>query len=140
MKKRLRQPVGGFHLLELLLVCGLVSLMLLFAVPSFITPIQTVKRQEAKVMLLRYAAALERYYFQHMTYQGATSDLLHLPSLAADGQYHITITSEDDEHYVLRAVPQGAQAKRDSDCKILTINEAGERGTTGEKPVVFCWG
>lgn len=129
----------GFHLIEVLVVCAILGILLSIAIPGYTTYSRDAKRAEAKIMLLKYAFALERYYFLQNSYQGATAELLHLPSECGDKQYHLVMEVLSDHQYELRAVPQGAQFERDVECHTFTLNQAGERGITGKGTVEKCW-
>ena len=129
----------GFHLIEVLVVCAILGILLSIAIPGYTTYIRDAKRVEAKIMLLKYAFALERYSFLQNSYQGATAELLHLPSETRDKQYQIVMNALSDYQYELRAAPQSAQFKRDVECRTLTLNQAGERGITGKGTVEKCW-
>jgi type IV pilus assembly protein PilE len=129
----------GFHLIEILVVCSILAILLLIAVPNYQQYLRNTKRAEAKVMLLRYAAALERFYFLHHTYKGASPDTLHLPSRIASKQYQIALVNVSDDTYLLHAIPQGIQAKRDLACAVLALNQRGEQSATGSASAHTCW-
>jgi len=130
----------GFHLIEVLAVLSLVAILLSLAIPNYQRYVVTTKRTEAKIMLLRYASSLERYFFLHHTYEGATADDLHLPNHTTDQRYRIVMQGLSDRHYLIKAIAQGVQAKRDQDCATLTLNQAGERGVMGKQDASICWG
>lgn len=130
---------NGFHLIEILIVCSILVILCSFALPLYTDYMRDAKRMAAKVMLLRYAAALERYYFLHQSYKGATAEKLQLPDLLPDKEYSIHLSHLSDTDYVIRAVPKGAQATRDKACATLIVNQMGERAVTGNQSADVCW-
>lgn len=130
---------NGFHLIEILIVFSLLAILCSFALPLYTDYVRDTKRTAAKIMLLRYAAALERYYFLHHSYKGATAERLHLPEVIADNQYHIQLTHLSETGYVVSAIPQGVQALRDKNCATLSLNQADERTVTGHHEAAACW-
>lgn len=117
----LNDPVQGkfgFSLVELLLVLVITSILILIAVPSYRFYLEYAKRIAAQTDLLGVSLALEKYYLEHYSYQGATlnsgegntlSYAPYSPSEEAEDrkQFDLVIDSisADGESYVLKAEP-----------------------------------
>src|SRR5690606_11790491 len=60
--------VRGFTLIELMIVVAIVAILAAIAYPSYINYIQRTRRADGHEMLMRMAAAQERYYTNYNHY------------------------------------------------------------------------
>lgn len=134
-----RNMSDGFHLIEVLVACSIVIILISVTYRSYVGYITYAKRAEAKLMLFKYAVALERFYFLHSSYQGVTAEILHLPSFIANNTYHIVITNLSSDRYLVKAAPLTSQRERDAGCGVLMLNEEGVRSVSGTNTAETCW-
>ncbi|RDI41839.1 type IV pilin protein [Aquicella lusitana] len=132
-------PHHGFNLLEILIVTCLIGILAALSIPLYSFPLTQEKRIEAAGVLSKLAVAMEQYYLEHQTYQGATLSALNLPDHIASGHYLLTIRIARDQDYLLEAKPLGKQAVNDAGCGTLILDSNGEKSVSGTEPVEACW-
>lgn len=143
----------AFTLIECLIALSIVALLLTIAIPSYQHYRVRTHRVDAQTTLLKGAAAMEKYYYQHQTFATATigsgnskTDILD-DAITEHNAYRISIHQQSNTSYTLWATPQGAQAQADQDCQIFTLNHLGKKGNQGSndanqqtKHWRHCWG
>ncbi|WP_257386715.1 type IV pilin protein [Tahibacter caeni] len=127
-----RSKSGGFTLLELMIVVVIIAMLASFAMPAYQRYSQRARRADGKELLMRVAAAQERYYTNFNRYAvnpltGATS--LGLSSLTSERGYY-TISSANGatgntQSYVLSAIPVPGGPQAADQCGTLTVNNTG---------------
>ena len=124
----------GFTLIELMVVVAIVAILAAVAFPSYNSHVMKSRRAAAATCLMERAQFMERYYTTNLTYVDAPAPA-QCPDIAAF--YNVSfVEAPTARAYTLRAVPQAAQAQRDTKCGTLTLTATGQRGaasTTG------CW-
>ncbi len=128
--------VTGFTLLELLTVLAIIGLLTLSSYPIYTYHVLKTHRIEAQMGLLDLASALDRYYTANNTYEGATLANLEINQETPNHYYRLEIAELTEGSYLLRALAIGPQTK-DSACGTFTLNQLGERNTSGEDN--HCW-
>lgn len=128
----------GFHLMEILAACALISIIAALALPLYTQHLVTARRMEAASTLSRLALAMEQYHTEHQTYTGATLTGLHISEYTSKNAYHLLIRSAASNDYTVAAEPLGNQAAKDP-CKALTLNSSGEKGISGQARLDECW-
>lgn len=127
----------GFTLIEVMIVVAIVSILAAVAYPSYQDYLTRGVRSEAAAMLLDVANRQEQYYLDFHTY---ASDMTALGYTADSEHYNVSVKSADADGFVLSAVAINVQAKRDTDCPSLEINQLGMRTSDGkETDVKECW-
>lgn len=134
----MKKIIYGHTLVELLLVCVIISILSYFAIPVFTQHFMREKRLEAKFMLIKVADALEEFHFEHHTYRDATLAALGFSDTIADAHYKLRISAASSEDYSLAAVPQNSQTN-DKECGTLLLSATGVRASTGTAPASYCW-
>jgi len=141
--------VSGFTLIELMIVVAIIAIIAAVAYPSYLNQVVKTKRAAAAACLSEYANFMERFYTTNMRYDedaaGTAMNTANLPTLdcstnqntGADYNYSFAANEPTRTTYILRAVPTGAQAQRDTTCGTLTLDESGNRGAAGS--VDECW-
>ncbi len=123
----------GFTLVELMIVVAIVSIIGLIAYPSYMENVKKARRADAQAVLTGFAGAMERYYTENNTYNGAAQSgntgppAIYSTEAPIDGgikYYDLTIQSASTTAYELRATPKGAQAGDG----FLSLNSVGVRG------------
>jgi len=130
----------GFTLVELLIVLAIVAILAAIAYPNYSRYVERTRRADGRELLMRIAAAQERFYTNRNRYTTDVAADLGLGTTSEKGYYiaRAAFVGGNDQTYVLTAVPQSPQ---DSDsCKELTINNTGFKDApsdTGANGV--CW-
>lgn len=130
----------GFSLLEILITLAIISILTGLCFPLYSQHAAEERRLEATITLEKLAAALERYYIVHNTYQGATLEQLGFSASIAKNNYQLVITSLTDNTFSLAATPLADQADQDILCKTLVLNAVGGKSITGNGQISDCWG
>ncbi len=114
----------GFTLIELMIVVAIIAILAAIAYPSYINYVQRTRRADGHEMLMRMAAAQERYYTNYNKY-AKTADLgMGATPASEEGYYTVVVTpDEPDQTFVLTATPQGAQAV--DACGKLVLSNTG---------------
>jgi type IV pilus assembly protein PilE len=132
----------GFTLIELLVCLVIVGVLATIALPTWRETIIRAHRSDAKGALHALAAAQERYRMVHGRYasEAAAAPPVGLGLGASPrGWYELRIESADATRFLATARPAaGSPQAADTACRILTINEAGSRGSTPGAPDT-CW-
>lgn len=129
----------GFSLLELLIVMAIIAILIAVAYPVYTSYLTTGRRNQAEVALLYLASQLEEFYSLENTYQGATLDGLGVNTYTDDHSYQLMIQSLTVASYTIVALPLNQQAKADSECGVLSLNELGEKTISGTANSSACW-
>ena len=130
---------NGFSLIELLCVLGLIGLLSTLAYPSYTKHLVHTRRLDGISALFDLATRLEQYHTRTGTYKTATlatgkkTDVLS-QEISPGGWYQLNITHATQSDYQLEAIPIGAQAKQDSKCSNLTLDDHGHQGSNKA-----CW-
>lgn len=136
----------GFTLIELMIVVAVVAIIAAVAYPSYIGHVTKTKRVAAEACLGEYANYMERYYSTNLRYDQDSAGTAHtLPTLSCasdqstDYQFSFVPNTLGQSTYRVRAVPQGAQASRDTECKTVSLDQAGTKTESGSGTVSSCW-
>lgn len=143
---RARQlALRGFTLIELMIVVAIVAIIAAVGYPSYISHITKTKRVAAEACLSEYANYMERYYSINLRYDqdsAGTANTLPTLSCASDlsTDYKFSFAATPGQStYRVRAVPQGSQASRDTECNTISLNQAGTKTENGTGTVASCW-
>lgn len=123
----------GFTLVELMIVVAVVAILAALAYPSYSDSTKKARRSDAQAALVGLSGALERYYTENNTYEGAgaaggntgapTIYATEAPLDGATKYYDLSIQSASATAFEVRAVPKGAQAGDG----YLSLNSVGVR-------------
>ncbi len=124
-----RTKVGGFTLIELMIVVVVIAILAAFAVPSWRRYVYRSHRVDGQNLLMQVAQAEERYYTNYNRYPlsatslGFTTD----PAISEHGYYSVALSlpaaSSAGQGYLATATPIGAQVG--DACGPLSIDNTG---------------
>jgi type IV pilus assembly protein PilE len=139
---------AGFTLIEMMIVVVIIAILASIAWPSYIKQVTKTNRVAAEACLSQYANYMERYYTTNMSYSqsaDATPVPNTLPTLdcASPSQtgnnygYAFVAANLTPSTFLIQAtpIPGGAQAKRDTMCGTLSLDQTGGRLPT----TAGCW-
>lgn len=136
---------SGFSLIELLVVVALFSIIVTISVGSYREYVRRANRTDATSLLLRVAAAQERFYLDENRYalDADLGDLGFGNRESEHGYYSLTIApglSGDPaiDFTATATVVGNASQADDADCVQFSITESGVRGSLPEPPDT-CW-
>ncbi|AXF85671.1 hypothetical protein DTO96_101402 [Ephemeroptericola cinctiostellae] len=120
-------------MLELLVVIAIIGVLSSLAVGRYQDYIISSNRHAAQTRLLMAQQAMERYFLRANTYVGAA-----LPALDPNEPYVLAFAAgfPTATTYQISARQTGLP---DLDCGTLSINETGQRFSTGALPLGDCW-
>jgi type IV pilus assembly protein PilE len=132
----------GFTLVELLICLLIAGLLAAIALPSWRGQMLRSQRTDATAALYALATAQERYRLVHGRYADAAAPAPPVGlglARSARGWYELRIEHADATGFLATARPAaGSPQAADGACRILTINEAGVRGSAPGAPAQ-CW-
>ncbi|MDO6763461.1 type IV pilin protein [Agarivorans sp. 1_MG-2023] len=121
------KQVKGFTLLEVMITVAIVAILAGIAYPSYLSHVQSTKREEGKRTLVEAAQHMESYYAMHLNYSGAVSSAslnFYTPSNDFGEIYTLTaVANSTGTSYTLTATPKGSQSG--DSCGPLTISSTG---------------
>ena len=144
---------SGFTMIDVLIVLAIMAVLAVIAYPAYAGYITKSRRIEGQIALIEAMQQQERFYSAHNTYiafSSASTDEEEKRFKWWSG------AAAARSAYELRAYPCAGQALtqcvevratpgtdkvdarfRDGECETLTLNSAGERGSSG--PMERCW-
>ena len=133
-----RSRTKAFTLIELMIVVAIIAILAAIAYPSYDRYVQRTRRADGREMLMRIAAAEERFYTNRNTYTANIAADLGLPVASQKGYYNVAAAvAAGGQTYVLTATPLAPQ---NSDaCGSLTINNIGYKDKSGGESNGKCW-
>ena len=130
---------NGFHLIEVLTTVAIMSILITLCLPLYSQYLVQARRLEAASNLSRLSVAMEKFHFEHNTYEGATLAALNFSDSIAKNNYQLRIQPAANNDYTLFAKPIGRQAEKDTQCAGLILYANGKKDMTGYGNVSECW-
>jgi type IV pilus assembly protein PilE len=113
-----QRTVGGFSLMELMIVVAIVGILGSIAYPSYLNQVTKSRRTDAQAVLMEAAQFMERFYTENNRYDQDTggtavalpAQLQESPRDSGTKSYDITVQASTTSTYTLRATPKNGQA------------------------------
>ncbi|SEO62758.1 type IV pilus assembly protein PilE [Luteibacter sp. UNC138MFCol5.1] len=124
------RTLGGFTLLELMVVVAVMAILASVAITSYSRYAFRARRADGQELLMRVANAQERYYATFNKYGAdpVTGDLKLKSATSEKGYYTVTIASNDlTKSYTATATPVATGAQKSDKCGALSIDSTGTK-------------
>ena len=147
----LRRAAKGFTLLELMIVVTIIAILASLAYYSYGRYAFRTRRADGREMVMRIAAAQERFFTNTNTYVISTAGITNAPpaglglsTTSTGGHYTISAgpgTCGDANCYVLTATPDAGDPQATDACGALTLDNVGNKDWSGTHPPTNgnCW-
>ena len=132
----------GFTLTEIIVTLMILCILGGIAIPTYKHVMLKTRRNDAKATLIHMAARLEARYSKEQSYLDENDIDPSLADLGVqsphqDYTFSMNVTSDT---YTLYATPMDSQAKWDTQCGVLTLNQSGTKGAQGKnQDTNGCW-
>jgi len=137
-KFKIKRGQGGFTLIEIMIVVLIIGVLAAIAFAAYQRYVIKSRRATAAVCVQERAQFLERYYTTNMSYANAPG-----PEQCGGGLNTFYVISysgtPDASTFTVLATPQGIQQAKDTKCGVLSLDEKGVRGISGDGTVDECW-
>lgn len=135
--------VGGFTLVELMVVVVIVAVLATIALASYSWATTRARRAAVQSHMQDIASRQEQLLLDARAYAGsaASPGLPPLPE-EVNGHYTVAVTADNaatPPSFLITATPAGSQASSDTRCATLTLDQAGTRTESGSGTVADCW-
>ncbi|TKR31012.1 type IV pilin protein [Luteimonas gilva] len=127
-----RSRIGGFTLIELMIVVAVVAILAAIAYPSYNDSVRKTRRGQAKADMVEMAQLMERFHTINNTYVGASAGLPDQSPKTGTARYKFAF-NETQSTFVITATPETGQNK--DKCGALGLNQAGSKTPTTDG----CW-
>jgi type IV pilus assembly protein PilE len=143
--------IHGFTLIELMIVVAIIAILSAIAYPSYISHVTKTHRVAAEGCLSEFSNWMERWYTTNLRYDKdvtgtnavappfTTMDCATTSQTGNNYKYQFAASEPTRSTYKIDAIPQNAQATRDTKCGTLSIDQTGKRDITGTGTVAECW-
>jgi type IV pilus assembly protein PilE len=144
-----RRRLGGFTLIELMVVLTIIAIVSAVAYPSYPSHVARSKRADARGQLLMAAQFMQRFYAANDSFSITRSNdavatvfpanLMQSPSSGA-AQYTLSINTSVPGAYTLTMAPLAGTAMGSDACGSYTLTSTGVRAVVGAtKTRDECW-
>ncbi len=126
-----KKRVGGFTLIELMIVVAIIAILAIIAVPWWGQYTYRARRADGQKLLMHIAQAEERYYTDYNHYPLSATSLGYTTNtpVSERGYYKVTLSlppnTSAGQGYLATAVPQKVQAN--DACGNLSIDNTGQK-------------
>ena len=141
---------SGFTLIELLITVAIIGILGAIAYPNYLDSVKKSRRSDAKGALMGLTNAMERFYTENSTYQGAATGGGNSgpPTIFATQSpldnttkfYNLNIDSSTGTAFIVSATPITTTPQNSDYCGKLTTNQVGTKAAIkGGVAVSGCW-
>ena len=124
-----------------MITVALLAIITTISISSYRQYMLRANRTDASAILLRLAAAQERWYLDNNQYSDDPVAELRIGALSAHGYYQVTINRDANPATGYTAVAKpvaGGRQSNDTDCLELSIDETGLRASI-PSGIDVCW-
>jgi len=142
--KQYSNRLGGFTLIEVMIVVVVIALLAAIAIPSYSSYMLKSRRVDGVSFLTEVASEQIRFSSENNRFATTMAELGYGEDATAnseEGFYTVSIaTSNGNQSYVLTATPvaSGPQAN-DAECAVLTLNSSKQKTVSGTGTPADCW-
>ena len=132
----------GFTLIELMIVVGVIAILAMFAIPSYLEYVRKGKRSDGVRVISELQLGLERYRSECPTYVNSPLTCLGLvyPIASASSYYTVTISGQSTTGYTVTAVPKTSFSDPKCANLIMTnVNSVSTPTSSGTQSSDYCW-
>ena len=138
-----RRSALGVTLVELMIAVAIVGILAAIAYPSYQAQVRRGNRLDGKTELMEAAQELEKCYTRYGAYNNVACVAFTQTTagrLSEKGKYRISFQDGTvaRDTYTMQAVLDPARGV-DPECGILTLDQTGQRGSSGTETVARCW-
>ena len=133
--------MGGFTLIELMIVVAVVAILAAIAYPSYQEQIRKSRRAQAKADLVEYAGMAERYHTTNNTYVGFALPAAQSPREAgATAHYTLALNPAATQSAFTIAATAATASQQADRCGNLGLNQAGVKTRSNTATALSdCW-
>lgn len=129
------QKQTAFTLIELLITISIIAIIAGMSYPIYSNYMVKTRRIQAMQNLLLISQQFELYHSQHESYLKADLQTLMPKQIQQNRYYDYTVSEETMQSYQLSATPKSP----DTACGTLTLDQLGEKGSSGQSSNAECW-
>lgn len=137
--------IGGFTLMELMIVVAIVAILATIAYPSYQRHMNSTRRSDAHVALTRLAHLQEKFfsecnsYATNLTAARNCSDLgLNQSAVSPNGYYQLALNGSTLSFTITATPIAGGPQATDSECTALSLTHTGAKNASGAN-TSRCW-
>jgi type IV pilus assembly protein PilE len=149
----MKPRIGGFSLIELMIVCVIATILAAIAIPSYNSQIRKSRRTEAKTAISDLASREERYFATQNVYANDPVSLQYAAAGAwpvSIGNYYsissVVVTpasATTPATFILQVTPTaGSTQLKDTSCQLFQVDQTGKQTSTdsgGADSTTTCW-
>jgi type IV pilus assembly protein PilE len=133
----LARAMGGFTIIELMIVVIVIGVLAAVALPSFLDSIRKGRRSEAFAAIAAIQQAQERWRSNNPQYAASVTNLVIASPTRPGGYYTLTVSNDSATAYIARAeAVSGTSQANDGDCAKLAVRV--ERGNVTYASCATC--
>jgi type IV pilus assembly protein PilE len=148
----------GFTLIELMVVVAIATILMIVAIPTYITQVRQSRRVDARTAVLDLASREERFFSTNgSTYTAIPGSLGYttaFPSVVGSGYYQVTVCSPAaacdpnanvpaaPSYYVTAVPTAGSSQLQDTTCQTFAVDSTGTEfafNNAGANTTATCW-
>ncbi len=134
------RKLGGFTLIELMITVAIVAILAAIALPSYTRYIVRSNRAAAQGYMLEVSGLQQRYLLDARAYAADLATLNTTAPANVAPNYAVATAPNPPASapgFTVTATPINAQLTRDTECKTLSVDQAGTKTASGTGS--RCW-
>lgn len=133
---------GGFTLIELMIVVGVIGILAAVGYPNYSEYVKKTRRSEIAALLTQEAQRLERFYSKTGQYTDSVGPPPRDHQVSPGNAFYTLTAQRTEQTFVLTAIASTAMMEGDK-CGGFVLENTGKRdnvGMSGDASVLGCWG